>query len=60
MWVTSPTGARMPVTAKPVTVYTLDEGELLSAPTAAKHETEAKLYISHFVDCPNASQHSKK
>lgn len=52
----------MPVTAKPVTVYYLDEGspEDRHSPDAVKAEMDAPVYISHFVDCPNAAQHSKK
>ena len=60
VWATSPNGARMPVTARPVTTYTLVEGELMAPPNAVKVEAEDKHYISHFVDCPNAAQHSTK
>lgn len=56
-WTTSPAGFRMPLTARPVTVYritdaTADEPHLEAV-------AEKPLYISHFIDCPNAAQHSK-
>lgn len=60
IWTTSPTGARLPLTAKPVTVYTLDESA--EPPNALRRMLplgSAPAYISHFVDCPNAAEHSK-
>lgn len=61
IWTTSPTGARLPLTAKPVTVYQIDEEHsraMNTTPDANKLEG-GPFYISHFVDCPNANQHSR-
>ena len=61
IWATSPTGARLPLTAKPVTVYMIDTGgpDDTYTPDAIKADG-GPYYISHFVDCPNAAQHSRK
>ena len=62
IWVTSPNGKSMPLTARPVTVYAIDEGspDDRHTPDAVKVEMGSKVYISHFVDCPNAAEHSRR
>lgn len=51
VWALSPTGARLPVDARAVTVYRLeDEGQQVNA---VKVDHEAKIYVSHFLTCPN-------
>ena len=60
IWVLSPAGRAMPLTAKPVTIYELDEGG-----PDDRHSTDAikadggPYYISHFVDCPTREEHKR-
>lgn len=50
----------MPVTARAVTAYTIEDVAGTGSLQAVKHEAPEPIYISHFVDCPNAAQHSRK
>lgn len=56
-FVRSPAGALLPLDARPLTVYELDDTHLV--PQMVEHATKAELYLSHFASCPNAGLHSK-
>lgn len=59
VWTTSPTGARLPLDARPVAVYHINEQ---SEPPNAERmgdPLQGKLYVSHFVTCPKAAAHSR-
>lgn len=58
LWAISPTGARLPLDARPMTAYTLDDAALGDR-HALKLETSQPLYVSHFTTCPNAARHSR-
>ena len=60
IWATSPTGARLPLDARPVTVYGVAPQEGYATPLAGKADRldHSPVYISHFLTCPNAGQHS--
>lgn len=65
-WVISPAGARLPIDARPLTVYTIDEQHLvlqaiehIPPPTHEGARDPAPLFLSHFASCPNAGLHSK-
>ena len=60
IWTTSPIGVKLPLTVRPVTIYEIDTGgpEDQHSPDAAKVRG-GPYYISHFVDCPNATEHSR-
>lgn len=55
VWAISPSGANIPL--QPVPGYLVEVGAS-GMPCAAR--TDAPVYISHFLTCPQASQHSKK
>lgn len=78
IWAFSPNGARLPLDARPVVMYYLDESkppnaipvtaEVLRGPSdlfaqagvgVEAEVVQPKVYVSHFVTCPNAAQHSK-
>lgn len=65
IWATSPTGANLPLDARPVTPYRLQPsttppGKIYAVPSEADIKgADMKLRISHFLTCPNAAQHSK-
>lgn len=63
IWAKSPSGARLPLTAKPVTPYVLkgeprDQAVDYRQTVTGGAGSDEKVYISHFVDCPRASEHS--
>ncbi len=67
IWTTSPTGAILPLDARPVTVYAIEQSE--KGPRAIKAlsvysaeeavELAGPLYISHFLTCPSAREFSR-
>ena len=60
IWVRSPSGALLPLDSRPVTVYTLGAND--NGPVAEKvehHLGSALFYVSHFLTCPQAAEHSK-
>ena len=64
IWAVSPTGARLPLDARAVTVYCLSDRD---PPDAMEVICETpigdlanKVYVSHFLTCPQASQHSRQ
>ena len=67
VWAISPNGARLPLDARPMTVYALDAAT--DPPKAVKVldvatdgppvELPAPLYISHFVTCPDRDKFSR-
>lgn len=79
IWTTSPNGARLPLDARPVTMYYLDDAvppnaiavtaEVIKAPTGPARmlfateiepePTTPRTYVSHFVTCPQAAEHSR-
>ena len=67
IWTTSPSGARLPLDARPVTVYQIEEDDVYPGGVGALDYQKqindivpgTKLYVSHFVTCPNAAQHSR-
>lgn len=66
IWTTSPTGAILPLDARPVTVYAIVHSasgaravkatSVFSAEEAV--ELAGPLYISHFLTCPSAREFS--
>ncbi len=54
IWTLSPANKRLPVDARRVPVYDLEPS--INGARVIKRGTH---YISHFLTCPNASQHSK-
>lgn len=72
IWTISPAGARLPLDARPVTVYGIDSTESLrieGLPRAVRArsvysadamlELPGPIYISHFLTCPEAAQYSR-
>ena len=72
IWTISPAGARLPLDARPVTVYGIDPTESMKVeglPRAVRarsvYSADAMLdlpgpiYISHFLSCPNARDFSR-
>lgn len=72
IWATSPSGARLPLDARPAVMYYLDAAsppnavrvtaEVIRPPTGLFDEAQAevpKTYVSHFLTCPSAAQHSR-
>lgn len=61
IWSTSPNGARLPLDARPVTAYRIltDTEPPDAVAVQALAEPDAKLYVSHFLTCPQAAQHSR-
>jgi hypothetical protein len=58
IFVDSPNGNTMPLTARPVTVYhQVTEGDLVKA---IKVETERPVYVSHFATCTNPRDFSRR
>lgn len=58
-WTISPTGARLPLDARPLTLYRLEEkGTELHAVKVIEDLDAQPVYTSHFITCPNARQHS--
>ena len=66
IWTTSPTGAILPLDARPVTVYAIvhsASGARAVKATSVYSAEEAvelagPLYISHFLTCPSAREFS--
>lgn len=59
IWTTSPSGAQLPLDARPAVAYFIQpEGERLRA-VPSLDVSQAKAYVSHFLTCPFAAQHSK-
>ena len=73
IWAASPSGARLPLDARPAVMYYLDDAvptpnakpvtaEVIKAPAGLfdyAATVEPKTYVSHFLTCPNAGEHSK-
>lgn len=72
IWTTSPNGARLPLDARPATMYYLDDAVPPNAiavtaavikPPAGFFETETettpRTYVSHFLTCPQSAEHSR-
>jgi hypothetical protein len=73
IWTVSPSGARLPLDARPAVMYYLDNAQPTpnAIPVSAKvvvmpaglfdlgEETEPRTYVSHFLTCPNAASHTK-
>lgn len=74
IWTVSPSGARLPLDARPAVMYYLDnavptpnaipvKAEVIKAPAvlfaAEAMLEETRTYVSHFLTCPSASEHSK-
>jgi hypothetical protein len=71
VWATSPLGARIPLDARPAVMYYIDEqapprafavkAEIIKRPDLFSEPTTEtpKTYVSHFLTCPNAADHSK-
>ena len=67
IWTVSSYGARLPLDARPVTVYEIEEDDGQVNALNLKDQIDdlwpgvkrAKLYVSHFLTCPNADEHSK-
>lgn len=53
IWAVSPTGAKLPLSAKPTNIYMLDDEDPPNARVVATG------YLSHFVDCPQRDQFRK-
>ncbi len=61
IWTKSPTGALLPLDARPVTVYTLGwTTDTLSATPLQREPGAEPMYVSHFLTCPQAAQHSHR
>lgn len=71
IWTFSPTGARLPLDARPVTIYAIEDADA-QTPRAKKRVVvdavsdlnaqgvrETKVYVSHFLTCLQPSQHSR-
>lgn len=65
IWSHSPSDARLPLDARPVSVYTLGwaaeplDGDTPRATRLEREPGAEPLYISHFLTCPEAAQHSR-
>lgn len=73
IWASSPSGARLPLDARPATMYYLDDdlpphaiavtAQVLKGTSAGLFEgaapVDAKVYVSHFLTCPSAADHSR-
>lgn len=73
IWATSPSGARLPLDARPAVMYYIDNATPPNAVAVTAHviaqpkdmfDEEQVLeaprtYVSHFLTCPNAADHSK-
>ena len=62
IWVTSPAGARLPLDARPVVAYLEPPDESTPAQTLGDwiKGDAPKLFISHFVTCPQPAEHSAR
>ena len=49
VWVITPAGKKMPVDAKPVSGFVLDENE-----NGTVNAFSGKVYVSHFATCPDS------
>lgn len=56
IWALTAAGKKMPLDAKPVSGFVLDDDLWLDAPTIL---TTGKIYVSHFATCPNSDQHRR-
>lgn len=62
IWAASPNGARLPLDARAATVYYLDAANPPNAiplKIDIAGEGDLKKYVSHFITCPNAAEHSR-
>lgn len=61
IWATSPAGRRLPLDARPVNphVYRLRGHDETPQAEGVAFEAQGAVYVSHFLTCPNAAQHSK-
>lgn len=73
IWASSPNGARLPLDARPATMYYLDAAtppnatpvtaEVIKAPqdmfATEGASATVRTYVSHFLTCPNAAEHSR-
>lgn len=66
IWAYSPAGARLPLDARPVRPYFIDYLALggstpraIPAPVPELLGAPTKFYISHYLTCPQADEHSR-
>jgi len=64
IWTTSPNGARLPLDARPATAYYLRSEPGDPTPHAEPLKVEIagrslRLYVSHFMTCLRAAEHSR-
>ncbi len=70
VWVKPETGSDLPLDARPVDAYLYFDDGMKAAPAlhvaiggsseTAPLKTLGPLYVSHFLTCPQAAQHSKQ
>ena len=65
IWTSSPTGARLPLDARPATGYYLRPEPGDPTPHAeplkvAVNGEALRIYVSHFMTCPQAADHSRR